>query len=66
MLDASSEIERLRAALGALLRFHAEGDDGAELPRELWAVSYRAAVEGAEAALTPNAQGNAPSTALKD
>ncbi len=44
----------LRYALGGLLQFHQEGDDGAELPREYWTPNYRAMVEKAEALVGSN------------
>lgn len=39
----------LRAAITGLLKYHQEGDDGAELPREYWSPGYCEAVEHAEA-----------------
>ena len=45
---------KLRAAIVGLLRFHQEGDDGAELPREYWSPGYREAVEAAEALVGSN------------
>ena len=46
--------EELRAAITGLLKFHQEGDDGAELPREYWSPGYREAVEVAEALVGSN------------
>jgi len=46
---SAETIEVLIEALEGLLRYHQEGDDGAELPREYWAPRYREAVERAEA-----------------
>ena len=46
---AAKEIDALKSAITGLLRFHQEGDDGAELPREYWSPGYREAVEYAEA-----------------
>lgn len=53
---AAKEIDALKSAIVGLLRFHQEGDDGAELPREYWSPGYREAVEYAEALIGPNAE----------
>jgi len=42
---------KMRKALLGLLKFHQEGDDGAELPREFWSGNYLDAVEAAEEVL---------------
>lgn len=46
--------EELHAAITGLLKFHQEGDDGAELPREYWSPGYREAVECAESLMGSN------------
>ena len=56
MESQEETIDTLKAAIIGLLKYHQEGDDGAELPREYWSPGYRAAVEQAEAALLPNAK----------
>lgn len=60
----ANEIERLRAAIVGLLRFHQEGDDGAELPREYWSPGYREAVETAEALVGSNLEVTGTAAAL--
>lgn len=62
MMEAwlAANTEALKAAITGLLRFHQEGDDGAELPREYWSPGYREAVETAEALVGSNAQAQAP------
>lgn len=54
-LEASeSQVRALRDAITGLLKFHQEGDDGAELPREYWTPGYLQAVEHAEALVGSN------------
>ena len=49
--------DKFKAAITGLLKYHQEGDDGAELPREYWSPGYREAVEIAEALVGSNAGG---------
>ncbi|OGT54221.1 MAG: hypothetical protein A3E01_00080 [Gammaproteobacteria bacterium RIFCSPHIGHO2_12_FULL_63_22] len=51
---------KIVSATRGLLKFHQEGDDGAELPREYWSHGYREAVERAEALVGPNALAKGP------
>ena len=62
MMEAwlAANTEALKDAISGLLRFHQEGDDGAELPREYWSPGYREAVECAEALVGPNVDGTGP------
>jgi hypothetical protein len=53
-LSAETGCEALKTAITGLLKFHQEGDDGAELPREYWSTGYREAVEIAEALVGSN------------
>lgn len=62
--DQSVEIDALKAAITGLLKYHQDGDDGAELPREYWSPGYREAVEIAEALVGSNARVEGPTAAL--
>ena len=54
--DQAVAIDALKAAITGLLKFHQEGDDGAELPREYWSPGYREAVEHAESLVGSNVE----------
>ena len=60
---AESQVRALRDAITGLLKFHQEGDDGAELPREYWTPGYLQAVEHAEALVGSNAKVTGAGTA---
>jgi hypothetical protein len=63
LLVANAKAGALKAAITGLLKFHQEGDDGAELPREYWSPGYREAVEHAEALVGSNVEVSGAGTA---